>query len=311
MVLGHDGAVTRAREAVAAVLVAAVATGTWVVVSSWPGLRPAGCLRGCATGERSPGPMRVVGLNVLHDFPRFAQLDGRIGLVAEEIRRLDADVVLLEEVPWTPETGGAAAELARRTGLNHLFLRANGNRRAILFEEGEAILSRFPMRDPVSVRLPRGTSFFEHRIALAATVDTPWGPVGAVVTHLSGGSASASAAQVAALRRFVGDPRHPVLVGGDFNATDASAPIRVLAREWTDVLASASPPDTGPTCCVQDTTAPPGTALRDRIDYLWLTGSAGRVVTARRILTEPVRVAGGWLRVSDHAGLFATVDLSQ
>jgi endonuclease/exonuclease/phosphatase family metal-dependent hydrolase len=204
-----------------------------------------------------------------------------------------------------------ADELARRTGLNHLFLRANGNRRAILFEEGEAILSRFPLRDPVSVRLPGRTGLFEHRIALAATVDSPWGPVGAVVAHLSGGSASVSAAQVAALRRFVGAPAHPVVVGGDFNATDDSPPVRDLARAWTDLLRAADPPDAGPTCCAHDVTAAPGAPLRERIDFLWLVGSGARVAQAHRILTDPVRVGAGWLRASDHAGLFAAIDVGR
>jgi endonuclease/exonuclease/phosphatase family metal-dependent hydrolase len=303
--------VTRAREAMVAVLVAAVAAGMWVVVSSRPGLRPTGCPRGCAAGERSPGPMRIVGMNVRHDFPTFAYLDQRIGLIAEEIRRLDADVVLLEEVPWTLRTGSVADELARRTGMNHLYLRANGNRRGILFEEGEVILSRFSMHDAVSSSLPRAADFFEHRIALAATVDSPWGPVGAVVTHLSGESTSISTAQIAALRRFVGNPRYPVVVGGDFNDTEDSAPVRALAPDWTDALRSANPPDTGPTCCIGNVTAPPGTPLGRRVDYLWLAGAAARVVAARRILTEPVQVGGGWLRASDHAGLFAEIDVSR
>jgi endonuclease/exonuclease/phosphatase family metal-dependent hydrolase len=307
----HDGAVTRAREAMLAVLVAALAVGGWVVVSSRPGLRPAGCLAGCAAGERSPGPMRIVGLNVLHGFPSFAELDQRVGVIADEIRRLDPDVVLLEEVPWTPGTGSVAEELARRTGMNHLFLRANGNRRAISFEEGAAILSRFPLRDPVSARLPGRTRRFEYRVALGATVDSPWGPVGAVVTHLSGGSPSVSAAQAAALRRFVGDPPYPVVVGGDLNATGDSAPVRDLARVWTDLLHAANPPDVGPTCCVQNLTSPPGSPLRERVDYLWLAGPAARVAQAHRILTDPVRVGGGWLRASDHAGLFAAVELGR
>jgi endonuclease/exonuclease/phosphatase family metal-dependent hydrolase len=301
---------SRAREAMLAVLVVALAAGGWVAVCSRPGLRPSGCLRGCAAGDRRPGPMRVVGLNVLHGFPTYQHLDRRIGVIADEIRRLDADVVLLEEVPWTAGTGSVADELARRTGLNHLFLRANGNRRAILFEEGEVILSRFPLRDPVSVRLPGRTGLFEHRVALGATVDSPWGPVGAVVAHLSGGSATVSAAQVAALRRFVGDPAHPVVVGGDFNAGPDSPPVRDLAGVWTDVARAGDPPDAGPTCCVHDVTAPPGAPLTERIDYLWLVGAGARVRAAHRILTEPVPAGAGWLRASDHAGLFATIDVS-
>jgi len=70
-----------------------------------------------------------------------------LDLIAQEIRRQDADIVCLQEVPWAPHIGSAAQYLAARTGLNHVYFRANGNRWTILFEEGEAILSRYPLRD--------------------------------------------------------------------------------------------------------------------------------------------------------------------
>lgn len=292
-------------------LVCVATLGMWVLVASRPGLWPSGCERGCATGERVPGPVRVVQLNMLHGFPEFDRLPGRVDLIVAEVLRLDADVVLLEEVPWTVRTGGVVDELARRTGMNHVFRRANGNRRGILFEEGDAILSRFPMRDVASAELPRGTDVFEHRIALAATLDTPWGPLGAVATHLSGDSADVSAAQIEALRRFVGHPRYPVVIGGDFNAHGDSPPLVALAREWTDVLGRANPADAAPTCCVDDVTAPPDRQLGERVDYVWLAGATARIAGVHRILVQPLRVGDGWLRVSDHAGLFAAIDLTR
>jgi endonuclease/exonuclease/phosphatase family metal-dependent hydrolase len=78
---------------------------------------------------------------MLHGFPTFHRLGERLELIVDEARRLDADVVLLQEVPWTPAMGGVAEALAARLAMNHVYLRANGNRGAILFEEGEAILS--------------------------------------------------------------------------------------------------------------------------------------------------------------------------
>jgi endonuclease/exonuclease/phosphatase family metal-dependent hydrolase len=304
--------VTRRREVAAALLAGAVAIALWVLAASRPSLWPSGCERGCANAERSPGPLRVLQLNMLHGFPRFAHLDARIDLIVDEIRRREADVVLLEEVPWTATTGSVVSDLARRTGMEHLFRRANGNRRGILFEEGEAILSRFPMRDAATTELPRGNHFYQHRIALAATLDTPWGPLRAVVTHLSGDSARVSVAQIEALRNFVGSPAYPVIIGGDFNAREDSPAVVALAQEWTDLLRAASPPDTGATCCVDNLTAPPSAELHERIDYLWTTGTDGsRVLDASRILVQPQRVGEGWLRASDHAGLFAVIDLSR
>ncbi len=303
---------TRRREVAAALLAGAVAIVLWVLAASRPSLWPSGCERDCAKAERSPGPLRVIQLNMLHGFPRFAHLDARIDLIVDEIRRRQADVVLLEEVPWTADTGSVVSELARRTDMEHVFRRANGNRRAILFEEGDAILSRFPMRDLATTELPRGNHFFQHRIALEATLDTPWGPIRAVVTHLSGDSAAVSATQIEALRDFAGSPGYPGIVGGDFNASEDSPALVALAQQWTDVLRAANPPDTGGTCCVDNLTAPPSAELHERIDYLWITDAeSSRIVEASRILVQPQRVGEGWLRASDHAGLFAVIDLGR
>jgi endonuclease/exonuclease/phosphatase family metal-dependent hydrolase len=86
--------------------------------------------------------MRILSLNMLHGHPRFVDLTSRLDLIATEITRLGADIIMLQEVPWTLQHGNAAAWLAEQTGMNYLYLRANGGRWTIFFEEGEAILSR-------------------------------------------------------------------------------------------------------------------------------------------------------------------------
>jgi endonuclease/exonuclease/phosphatase family metal-dependent hydrolase len=310
---GMMAAMSRRWEVTSAVAVVAAAIVMWVLAASTPSLWVYGCERGCSTAARAPGALHVVQLNMLHEFPRFAHLEERVDLIVEELRRLEADVVLLQEVPWTPDTGSLAAELARRTGMNYVYRRANGNRRGILFEEGDAILARFPMRDTASVRLPRGDEFFQNRIAVATTLDTPPGPVRVVTTHLSGEPPHVPAKQIEALRRFARSPAPgmPVVVGGDFNVHPDSPSLVALAGEWTDVLAAADPPDTAPTCCVDALTAMAGDALRDRVDYLWLAGTGPSIVEAHRIFVRATRVEGGWLRASDHVGLFAAIELGR
>jgi endonuclease/exonuclease/phosphatase family metal-dependent hydrolase len=304
--------VTRRWEVATAAALVAAAIALWVLSASKPSLWVYGCERECgAAAERVSGPLRVVQLNMLHEFPGLTHLEERIDLIVRELRRLDADVVLLQEVPWTPATGSVAAELARRTDMNYVYRRANGNRRGILFEEGEAILARLPMRDTASVGLPRGDGFFQNRIALATTVDTPFGPVRLVSAHLSGEPAHVSAAQVRALRRFVGSPNVPVIVGADLNLPPDSPPVVALAGQWTDVLAAADPPDTAATCCVDELTAAAGEGRRERVDYLWLAGAEPRIEAAQRIFVRPMRVDGGWLRASDHVGLLTAIELSR
>ncbi|MBI3162137.1 MAG: hypothetical protein HYZ23_06490, partial [Chloroflexi bacterium] len=121
----------------------------WIPHVSKPGDKVEGCLQGCADAKsEDDGLLRIVSLNVLHDFPRYDSLSQRLDLIAAEILRLDADIVLLQEVPWTDETGYSAKYLAERVGMNYAYLRANGNHNAIRFEEGEAILSSYPLKSP-------------------------------------------------------------------------------------------------------------------------------------------------------------------
>ncbi len=282
----------------------------WVLNASRPGSRAEGCPEGCATlGPRSEGQLRILSLNILHGFPRFEHLDARLDLIAAEIRRLDPDVVCLQEVPW--HWGSAARNLADRTGLNYLYLRANGNRWTILFEEGEAILSRYPLRDASVTELQASAGPFEHRVALQATAVTPWGDLRVVSTHLTHGDPAVNEAQAASLIAFVaaGNMGAPAVVAGDFNARDDSPQIQALqAAGWIDTYRTAYPNDPGHTCCTDDLTDP-DQALDKRIDYIFLVPGDQDIGVAdsRVVFDRPWPGGEGWLWVSDHAGLLTTL----
>ena len=252
-------------------------------------------------------------LNVLHGFPQFEHLARRLDLVAAEIRRQDADIVCLQEVPWTWRLGSGAEYLASRTGLNSLYLRANGNRWTILFEEGEAILSRYPLRAPVFVELEPQAGFFEHRLVLHATAATPWGDVRVFATHLTAGHPAINEGQAAALQTFVAATGSgPAVVAGDLNATQDSPQIQALARAWLDTYRLANPGEAGPTCCI-DNLAAASEPLEERIDYLFLVpgvGAGPQVVASQRVLDRAVRLADGWQWASDHVGLLAIIAFS-
>ena len=280
---------------------------TWFLNVSRPGSRVEGCPEGCADAPpRREGPLRVLSLNMLHGFPRFEHLDDRLDLIAAEIRRLDPDIVCLQEVPW--HWGLAAQELAEGVGLNHLYMRANGNRWAILFEEGEAILSRYPLRDAVATGLAPRAGFFEHRVALQATAVTPWGDLRVISTHLTHGDPAANEGQSASLMAFVqagSTPVLPAIVAGDLNARPDSPQIQaLLAGDWIDTFRAAHPGDPGATCCTDDLTDP-DQALDRRIDYIFLVPGDGvlEVTDSRVIFDRPAQTDGGWLWPSDHAGL--------
>ena len=295
----------------------------WLLNASRVGGRAQGCPQGCATAApRQDGPLRVMSLNMLHGRPRFEQLSERLALIAEEIRLQDADIVLLQEVPWRLQMGSAAGILAERTGLNHLYLRANGNRWTILFEEGEAILSRYPLRDSAFTELEPRAAFFEHRVALRATAVTPWGDVRVFVTHLTNGEEEMNQGQAMSLLTFVEAAGAGVdgiaLVGGDFNAREDSPQIRAIANRWVDTYRAAQPDDGGFTCCIDDLMAGPGEVLEKRIDYLFLVPGAGQeagVVASQRVLDQPSPTASGYPSgyqwASDHVGLLTSIALDQ
>ncbi len=256
-------------------------------------------------------------LNVLHGFPRFGHLSERLDRIAEEIRAQDADVVCLQEVPWMPHLGSGARYLAERAGLNYQYLRANGNRWAILFEEGEAILSRYPLRDATFIELKPRAGFFEHRVVLAATAVTPWGDVRFFVAHLTHGAPEVNRAQAASLMAFVAAPGGgPAIVAGDFNATEDTPQIQALTRQWVDTYRAVHPNDNdeGYTCCADDPSAGLAERLEERIDYVFLapgTAHSTEVVSSQRVLDQPFRTADGWLWASDHAGLLTVIQLER
>ena len=290
---------------------ALVLIATWFLNVSRPGSRVEGCPQGCAAAPpRQEGPLRVLSLNMLHGFPSFEHLDDRLDLIAAEIGRLDPDIVCLQEVPW--HWGSAAQELAGRTGLNHLTMRANGNRWAILFEEGEAILSRYPLRDAAATGLAPRAGFFEHRVAFQATAATPWGDLRIVSIHLTHGDPEVNEAQAASLIAFVKDNASggaPAIVAGDFNARQDSPQIQALLAEgWIDTFRASHPDDPGATCCIDDLTDP-GQSLDQRIDYIFLVPGDGSlsVTGSRVVFDQPAQTGDGWLWPSDHAGLLTTL----
>lgn len=289
-------------------LMALAALALWMLNASQPGAAVEGCLDGCATAARpDDGSVRIVSLNILHDFPRFAYLPQRLDLIAAEIRRLDADIVLLQEAPWTWRVGSSAAYLGRATGLNYGFLRANGSRWALLFEEGEAILSRFPLRDVRFTELRPAEAPFQHRVALSARVDTAIGRLRVVSAHLANQNPAVNQEQASALARFVAAQPGPTIIGGDFNAAADSAAIRALQPAWVDSFAAVRPDDPGLTCCVDGLTAPPDEPLEERIDYLFLSpgpASAWRVRASQRLFTAPQLTPAGRIWASDHIGLW-------
>jgi endonuclease/exonuclease/phosphatase family metal-dependent hydrolase len=246
----------------------------------------------------------VISFNMLHGFPSFDHLSQRLDLIATEIDRHGADIVLLQEVPWTFKTRSAARFLAEKTGMNYAALRANGNRWAIGFEEGEAILSRYPILETEFEELMPKSGLFEHRVVLGATLDTPLGALKVFSTHLTNGDPEINQEQAAALSAFAQGDGMSILAG-DFNAQPHSPQIKACQSFWVDAFAAA-PKDT---CCVDDL------MLHDqipgkRIYYLFLSPQLAEAsrMTVSLVFDQPYSLDPGWLWASDHLGLIVTIE---
>ncbi len=277
--------------------------------ASTPGHVVMGCMDGCATHlARNSGPIRVVSLNMLHGFPNFKDLPTRLDLISGELKRIDADVVLLQEVPWTIRTGYGVRVLAEQLGFNYLYFRASGNHSLIFFEEGEAILSRFPLKNPHSTSLSPRVSIFEKRVSLAATAVTPGGEVTFFVTHLTDKDPQARIGEARALEAFVSAYAGSLnIIAGDFNAQETTPPIELLSQVWMDTYRSMHPADPGLTCCIDDLHSGGGEPLEERIDYIFMTGNTGNLVSAKRVFDHPFETANGWQWASDHIGLMVEI----
>ena len=284
-------------------------TVLFVVNASIPGQKVQGCGHGCAVDRsRAEEGLRVVSLNMLHGFPLFKDLTLRIDLIGQELRRLDADVVLLQEVPWTTRTGNVAEILAKQLGYNYLYYRANGNKSLILFEEGEAILSRFSLSDAVTTELKPRANFFDTRVALGATVDTPWGEIRFFVAHLTNKNVQSAGGQAESLRKFVeANTNGLAVVAGDFNSTEETPQIIELANFWTDTYRLAHPSEQGLTCCIDNLNAGPDEPLEERIDYIFLAHWSGQSFRAQKVFDGPFEMNGGWQWASDHEGLMVEI----
>lgn len=161
----------------------------------------------------APG-MSVVTLNMAKE----TDLGRILREFAANPRLHDADVLLLQEVKQEPGQRECVAEqLAGRLGLHAVYSPAETG----VTDQGLAILSRFPLRDSRTRPLKRFDLRFRSRsrIALAATADSPWGPIRIFNAHLD--TRLNAAERLDQLEPVVADSAEfpfPRIVGGDFNS---------------------------------------------------------------------------------------------
>jgi len=245
------------------------------------------------------------------------------------VRQSGADILLLTEADLGMARAGnrhTVADLARDLGMSYVFGVEfielglgdsrerewhKGETNAVGFH-GNALLSRLPIKDAALIRLDDGGTWWTNakdgqgriggRMAIAARIETSFGPILAVSVHLESKTdiddrAKQTSRLIAAVEKLAGDL--PVLIGGDFNTNILPAGTREPeAHEMLfSLLAEAGYRwETANDFALTQRTRPDGTPKPPfaRLDWLFTRG-----LTASEALTVPAVDADG-AAISDH-----------
>lgn len=285
-------------------------------------------IQACGAGEESrkegPGIIHAASFNLLHDWPYYMRIADRLEIAVQGFKRENIDVLGIQEASVTPEVGNALETLALHLGYYYVYAHLEGSFDLIKFENGNGVLSRFPIVDKEVFRFPHQVDPFENRSVIRAVIASPRGSFTIFSTHLSGGNSTVNLQQALDLADFIASRRTagPAFLTGDFNAQPDSPAIQALTGEYgfIDVYASVNPDDPGFTCCVcilegyfNPFDSCPRTPLQERIDYLFLIPGLdykGEVVSSSLLLNTPFTDASDdLLWASDHVGVQALLRL--
>jgi endonuclease/exonuclease/phosphatase family metal-dependent hydrolase len=228
-------------------------------------------------------PLRVLTYNIRSGTDVLGRR--RLSEQAAVVRDAEPDVVLLQEVASERQ----AESVARAAGLDHVAFGAARPSASGGF--GNAVLSRFALREVVNSRLPPGQVPGQARAVLGVTLACETGATRVLTTHfgLLPGEPDAGARAVVQLVESLGGP---LILGGDLNRPAGWAGChRALRRVLDDAARSVARAAPGPTF-------PSPTPLM-RLDYVYVRGVSVRGV---RVIRSTA---------SDHRPLVADLTLHQ
>ncbi|EGX60450.1 hypothetical protein SZN_07437 [Streptomyces zinciresistens K42] len=267
--------------------------------------------------------MRVVTWNL---WWRFGPWEARQKAVLGELRELRPDVVGLQEV-WAADGENQAEWLAGELGMHWAWAPSPAPERwrrrigGAPVDIGNAVLSRWPVTDRRTLRLPAPADIDDGRLALYTRLATPAYDVPFFTTHLTSvpHASAVRCEQVRALAAFVaehrGDSPFPPVVTGDFNAWPDSDEVRLFGgcltapavpgQIFLDAWRYAAPDAPAATWDPANPHAARSLHPGARIDYIHVAppgpDGLGHVRAAHRAGDAPV--GGVW--PSDHAAVVA------
>jgi endonuclease/exonuclease/phosphatase family metal-dependent hydrolase len=228
----------------------------------------------------------IVSYNIKHGLG----MDGAVDLerIATVLRRLDADVITLQEVDDRTERTGRVDQvgvLARLLGYEG----SHGPHRAYQGGfYGNAILTRLPVVSVHTRSIPgaSGSALSVHEVVVRVGTEETGRPVSVVSVHLAG-SPDERMAQAESVTRDFAETDHPVLLAGDFNGRPDDAVVRRLASDWTALKKDGS-----------GLTFPADTPDRE-IDFVMIRNRDEFETLEHRVIDEPI--------ASDHRPILAVV----
>lgn len=130
-----------------------------------------------------------------------------------------ADILLMQEVAHKDGQPSVAQQVAKELGYTATFSPAAPG----VFDQGLAIVSRYPLRNVRQKRLKLCDLRFHcrTRFAVSADIESPWGPVRVWNAHLD--TRINAAERVEQLQPVIDEAAKqdgPVLIGGDFNTNE-------------------------------------------------------------------------------------------
>ena len=255
-------------------------------------------LLGCAGGDRraDDAAIGVVTFNLYHDKAHWPK---RLPLILDGLRRLDPDVIVLQEVLQHADLPNQAQTIADALGYTAYFV-SNDAADAVR-RYGNAILTR----DPVLERSWRPLApLDDYRSVAHVRVELQGMPVNVYATHLHHTEEGAAIRErqlrdvLAHVDATAGDA--PSLLAGDFNSAATSPGLRVLDARFVDAYGALhSQADAGdaPTTTLN----PAFFDYRARIDHVFAERGRFDLLEARVIL-DAAGADGTW--PSDHFGLY-------
>ncbi|MBX3231955.1 MAG: endonuclease/exonuclease/phosphatase family protein [Labilithrix sp.] len=260
-------------------------------------------------GATARARVKVMTLNLRHDADQWER---RFAMVADEIVRLDPDVIGMQEVKLSRDQANVLDRLVgERGGARYeVFTAYKSGPGGVASGEGLAILTRWPMLVKESADIGDG------RVTLFARIAHPNGVIDAYNTHFDA-HRDADGEEMRdreALRTvdFIAkhDECHATFLLGDMNSEADEPPLRrFVAAAFDDSFAAAGAGAPGNTLRIQLEEGAFTQSPRRRVDFVLARTAGRRVATpTESVVCFKNHDAKGFYP-SDHFGVMSTFDL--